>query len=133
MFFGCQHLWSTVFENHSICLIWIFQFWYFLPFFVLSKLIIFGLFSDLLFARIVKWNFFCDFQTLCDTKSRGNGKLKFFFFVSGHCCGMNKNASIKWRTSAFSLILRLVMKKMMIILLWHFTPFFLSYITFYLC
>ena len=83
---------SSLFENCSICRIWIFEFWHFPPIFVLLKFTclatlfdcklqvfknspkwtILGIFNQLLstqninvnVARNVEWDFFCDFQTL---------------------------------------------------------------------
>ena len=72
---------NTLFENHLICLLWI---WHFPSIFAFDrklqvfqnspKLTIFGIFTELLstqnvnvarFARNFQWDFFCDFQTLC--------------------------------------------------------------------
>ena len=77
---------DTLFENSSNCRIWIFEFWHFPPIFILLKLTclvtlfdrklqVFKNLSKLIFfdenvnlarfARIIEWDFFCDFQTLC--------------------------------------------------------------------
>ena len=101
---------STVFENHPKCRIWIFDFWYFLPIFVLLKLTclvtlfdrklqvfknspkwtIFGLFNELLstqnvnvarFARNVEWDFFCDFRTPCHSWEKSPFWCHFIFFA----------------------------------------------------
>ena len=83
----------TMFENHSKCRIWIFQFWHFPPIFVLlkvtclvtlfvrklqvfqklAKMDFFGTFNELWSTQIVNvarfarvdGDFFCDFQTPC--------------------------------------------------------------------
>ena len=52
---------STLFENYSKCLIWIFQFLAFLMTFLSTQFVN--------VAGYVEWDFFCDFQTPCRSQS----------------------------------------------------------------
>ena len=52
---------NTVFENPQKCLIWMFQFWHFIPILVVIKLTC----LVTLFDRYFDWDFFWDFQTPC--------------------------------------------------------------------
>ena len=91
---------STLVENYSKCRIWTFLFWHFPLIYVLleltclvtlfdckfqdfknsPKMTIFGIFNQLLstqikniarFARNIEWDFFYDFQTLCQKSNPG--------------------------------------------------------------
>ena len=60
----------TLFENRPKCLIWIFIFGISHEFFVLSKLTCLVTTKSSLARNVIKWDFFCDFQTLWNIRTQ---------------------------------------------------------------